>query len=83
MENKKQPAFPFQWVNQREGSTEIEPGLTKREYFAGIAFQAMLANPELLRAVTSWDIAMGNAKEKVAIKSIEYADALLNKLEIE
>ncbi|MES2395851.1 MAG: hypothetical protein V4549_07605 [Bacteroidota bacterium] len=46
MNNADKPAFVV------ENRTEIYPGLTKREYFAGLAMQAILSgiysSPELL-----------------------------------
>jgi len=43
MENSEQPAFPVTWQD-REGATVTEPGLTKREYFAGLALEGLLAS---------------------------------------
>jgi len=43
-------------------------GLTKREYFAGLAMQGMIANPTYFNPAT------------LAFRSVEYADALLEEL---
>ena len=45
MKNGQQSAFPLTY---KQGvPTEVETGLTKREYFAAIAMQGMLSNPNL------------------------------------
>ena len=46
-------------------------GLTKREYFAGLAMQGLISNLHQCQA-NSWDT--------LAVISISYADALLEKL---
>lgn len=45
-------------------------GLTKREYFAAMAMQGMLANPSI-----------EGSKENFALDAVECADALLSALE--
>ena len=47
----------------------ISGGLTKREYFAGLALQGLLANPE---------IPIGELSN--ATEAVEYADALITAL---
>lgn len=73
MENKDQPANPAT-IHQVKGN-DIEtvsfPGLSKREYFAGLAMQANLTNIGCNR----WD------EKKVAERSVVYADELLKRLE--
>ncbi len=66
MENGKQPAYPTS--NSDRG---IEQGLTKREYFAGLAMQGICSNPSL----ESYSL-----QEKVQ-SSIAWADELLKQLE--
>ena len=46
-------------------------GLTKREYFAGLAMQGMLANKDVINMVSI----------KTAERAIEYADELLKQLQ--
>jgi hypothetical protein len=58
-------AFPFGYPN-------VAPGLTKREYFAGLAMQGILARKKMLTdegRIAKMDIA------------VKYADALLTALE--
>ena len=64
MENGKQPISPV------ESDNDFLFGLTKREYFAGLAMQGLLSNPERI----------GTA-DKYAEISIEFADELLKQLE--
>lgn len=52
MENNHKPAFPAV-----EGSTAFyEPGLSKREWLAGMALQGILSNPQLDIATTKMEI---------------------------
>jgi hypothetical protein len=67
MENSKQAAYPF-YATDNEGRTVQNEGLTKREYFAGLAMQGMCAQ-------------FGHGKpEDYAKRAIEYADELLKQL---
>jgi hypothetical protein len=78
------PAFPVMSCMQNTATGETlvfqaEWGLTKREYFAGLAMQGFLAhgeNSSLLQAETHLPLT-----RSVAIASVEYADALLAALE--
>ena len=84
MENGKQKAHPF--INKNGDATQ---GLTKREYFAGLAMQGMLANidqsygePNVNAA--SMEFALKRQQQlinDVAIKAVEYSDALLAELD--
>lgn len=70
-----QPAHPDRRLIQDRHdsySLESEGGLTKREYFAGLAMQGILANPS--PQCVTWD------EEKVAFASAQHADALLAEL---
>jgi hypothetical protein len=68
MKNGKQGAFAM--IDTNLGFTQV--GLTKREYFAGLAMQGWIAcQSENFR---------GEANS-VASKAVEYADALLAELE--
>ena len=56
----------------------LQEGLTKREYYAGQAMAAMIANPNILRPQEN------DKKESDLLKfsaiAVEYADALLSAL---
>ena len=62
------PAFPVPWFPVGSGN-----GLTKREYFAAMAMQGLLAN-------TQWSDIL---PRDVADEAIKHADALLTALEAE
>ncbi len=49
-----------------------QAGLTKREYFAGLAMQGMLANPEVIKSISD---------DKIITYSLKYSDILLKELE--
>lgn len=69
MENKKnsdQPAFANPGSDLGPGSH----GLTKREYFTGLAMQGLLANPEMGMKDKVW----------IANESVLQADAILTQL---
>jgi hypothetical protein len=73
MKNGKQPAFAVSREMCEISEIETYPyGLTKREYFAGLAMQGWIAcQSETFR---------GEA-DSVARRAVEYADALLAELE--
>jgi len=60
--------------------THCGEGLTKREYFAAMAMQGMMANPAIMEAVTVSEFIVGNASERIGSMSIKYADALITEL---
>jgi hypothetical protein len=66
MANLKQTAFSEQVI-------------TKRDYFAGLAMQGILAN-EIVRDILSGNNGM-QVPDLIAKYSLQYADALLNQLE--
>lgn len=72
--NAEQPAFPepFSTYNPKDGGIEHRSvsGLTKREYFAAMAMQGLLACPDV-----------NGSQSELAIDSIDFADALLSALE--
>lgn len=70
MENSKLGAFATS--TQLSDEQIFQQGLTKREYFAGLAMQGMLS------ACTGFDI---KASEYLAICAIKQADELLKRLE--
>ena len=53
------------------GEGEHQKGLNKREYFAGLAMQGLLANSD----VTKWD------DKQIIEYSVMYSDKLLKELE--
>lgn len=79
MENKNQSAFAMCMVDGTSGATLIEYGLSKREYFAGLAMQGLLSNSGHVQTFN------GNSPHavpsEIAKYSIQYADELLKQLE--
>lgn len=75
MENYE-PAFP---IVMHPGSPDQYswPGLTKREYFAAMALQGLLANPDYNCPSRPKDIVTTTGTAKAAL---HYADALLKEL---
>jgi hypothetical protein len=74
MENGKQPISATLTYNEVSGQPNGHLlGLTKREYFAGLAMQGIMANQNL----TSTE------NDTIAKWSVEIADALLAELEKE
>lgn len=75
MENKDRSAYPLtdaQWtsrVGRGIKEQDIE-GLTKREYFAGLALQGLCSN-----------LSGNQFTEEIASDAVEFADALLKALE--
>ena len=65
MENGKQPILDNQFEDNK--------GLTKREYFAGLAMQGIVTTDKL----DDWDVT------DIAYVSIKMADALLDRLKSE
>jgi hypothetical protein len=82
MENSEQPINPTPYVN-RDGSIQhdVYQGLTKREYFAGLAMQGILAQFTELAASGSSTEHHGGMQEDIARESVNLADALLKQLE--
>ena len=62
---KDEPAFPV-----ADGAAVYATGLTKREYFAGLAMQGYCANPEMRHT----------SIEAIGKYSVQQADALLSAL---
>jgi hypothetical protein len=74
MENGKQSAFPLDGeVSNQCGNGTNPTGLTKREYFAGLAMQGLLANAN--EHITYLP------DDEIIKSSIQYADELLKQLE--
>ena len=94
MNNGKQPISPTMYTKFGDGADDYKPlkdgqktgwevkfgGLTKREYFAGLAMQGMLANPNgVMTKIGNWM----RSPEQFAEMSILCADELLKQLENE
>lgn len=82
MNNADKPINPTSTINdpylrkelQTTTTTTTHIGLTKREYFAGIALQGILSN--------RWSMEFGNYNEEAkAEMAIKQADELLKQLE--
>ena len=77
MKNADKPTYPLEF--KKEGSYNTEGwsnGLTKREYFAGLAMQRLLALPDK-GTYGSFDEAI----ERICEVSVKFADELLKQLE--
>ena len=70
MKNGDKPINPLLDLNENKSGLW---GLTKREYFAGLAMQGMLAN--------SYPETMGFNEEQIAKIAINYTDELLKQLD--
>lgn len=84
MENGKRPINARTAFNSHGGITtnfEEYNGLTKREYFAGLAMQGLMSNPEFIK-VGSFDFKYSKTAERVSSISIKVADELLKQIEI-
>jgi hypothetical protein len=58
----------------------LHPGLTKREYFAGLAMQGLLSNPGgpvQANCSNGWQSTTNCSRADVAGEAVAYADALL------
>ena len=81
MKDKFKPAFPFTperpWDNE---SASGYLGLTKHEYFAAIAMQGMLANPN--GAMTEGGF-RAFSPDTISDLALKHADAMLDKLTAE
>ena len=77
MENPHRPINPILDWNTVKADTI---GLTKREYFAGLAMQGLMSNPNFIKP-GSFDFKSSGTKERVSSISIKIADELLTQLE--
>jgi hypothetical protein len=75
MSNANEPAFPTSVQRGQSGEywTEDEGGVTKRELFAAMAMQGMLADPNIRGDISE-------LPGVVAAESVAFADALLAEL---
>ena len=70
MENRNKPAFSVTVKDNGNASHPVAMGLTKREYFAGLAMQGLMACSEITAS-----------RKEIAEESVKRADALLKALE--
>lgn len=70
-----QPAFPLIEEDENKVQRSVSQGLTKREYFAGLAMQGLLAGTAEISVNTALEIPDNTAKWAVA-----FADALIASL---
>ena len=92
MNNGKQPISPTMYTKFGDGADDYQPlkdgqktgwevkfgGLTKREYFAGLAMQAMISNPNIIRPKEIDEDFICFSE-----RAIRYADEILKQLENE
>lgn len=71
MKNSEQPAYPLSYINS---------GLTKREYFAAMAMQGILANSAEQSYSNQQPCSFLSIQEQAQM-AVQYADALLSELE--
>ena len=72
MSNANEPAFPARLDNVHPDYAAM-PGLTKREYFAGLVMQGLCADPSNHQLFRS--------HRHAAKSAVQIADALLSELE--
>lgn len=80
MDNKNEPAFGF--TDNRSSNyedNEVHYGLSKREYFAGLAMQGLMTKDYVKFTFGSYGARWINT-EMVAKLAVVAADALLNEL---
>jgi hypothetical protein len=65
IETETEPAFPLTW-QYRYGDTCAHTGMTKLEYFAGLAMQGMLANGAAPLDTQNMSFAVACAKNLIA-----------------
>ena len=73
-DNGNTPAFGYGFANEKDHQ-EV-PGLTKREYFAAMAMQGLLASMAEKAARGNW----GTEVNELANASVKIADELLKQL---
>jgi hypothetical protein len=78
MKNSEKTAYPI----VGSAFSDSYKGLTKREYFAGLAMQAILSNPDMLRGKINNQENNGKTLAEVVINDcLIYTDELLKQLE--
>lgn len=79
MEIGNQNAYPVT-IEDNGNPSVTHLGLTKREYFAAMAMQGLLSNPEFIKG-GSFDFKSRGTEEKLSSISTQLADELLKKLD--
>lgn len=82
MKNSEQPINARTAFDQNGYITSFEEeflGLTKREYFAGLALQSLISNSSIVKKI---DTNNGEDLPLLSITSIAIADELLKQLEL-
>jgi hypothetical protein len=80
MSGADEPVYPVEYRHPHDGGLEAKfAGLTKREYFAAMAMQGLIAKLPL-QAVHTADSYDGQYPTAVARGALDYADALLAEL---
>ena len=79
MENRNQSAYPVT-IEDNGNPSITHLGLTKREYFAAMAMQGLLSNPEFIKG-GSFDFKSRGTEEKLSSISTQLVDELLKKLD--
>lgn len=69
LSNSSEYAYP-------SDKNQVTGGLTKREYFAGLAIQGLLANPQNSNGLDFQEV-----REIIASKAVAMADVLLSELD--
>jgi hypothetical protein len=80
MENGKKPAFSVALRDNGNALHSEAMGLTKREYFAGLAMQGLMSNSEFIKG-GSFDFESRKTAERVSRIATKVADELLKQLE--
>ena len=82
--NGNEPAFPEPFLSHPNLALATKPGLSKREYFAAMAMQGLLSNPEYMRELdVSYKIKVITDKNvMLAREAVDMSDELLKQLEL-
>jgi len=84
MTNGSDSAFTKTGVNKTDEDARTQRGLTKREYFAAMILQGLMANPERYKyisdAIENDGMPQSLATEKNCNKAVKIADALIEAL---
>jgi len=73
-------SYHYDKHGQRQTVQSVDGGLTKREYFAAMAMQGLLANPMVIEAMLVLNKTQEQLARATAISSLQSADALIVEL---
>jgi len=79
MTNPYDPAFPAEWTENGNTHMVFAQGMTKREYFAAMAMQAITSSSKGWKNKVT-DIEVEMSPEKIAVLAIDLADELIAEL---